>query len=963
MWINCRVLVCAIGALLFFSSPSASQSAADNPSTLPLIQFADLTYTGAFRLPDHFVNGDGFTIGGHPLAFNPARNSLFIGSRIGNVAEVAIPTPVNSASIGALPFATFLQGFADPTEGNLWQIASEGASIDGLMVLGDRLYGSASIYYDANNTQRLSHYSRSTNLSTPSFSGMTQVWLNEKSGFVSGYMGTVPAEWQQRLGGTAVTGQCCLPIAWRTSWGPSAFAWNPTDIGAVSPVPAAPLVYYPLDHSTLGRWDTSNPVYGGTTQINGVAVIASTRTALFVGRNGTGPFCYGNGTGDPSLVGTLGPDQEIFCYDPTSTAKGQHAYPYNYQIWAYDLNDLAAVRAGTKQPWDVVPYGVWPFAVPFAEPAVRIGGVGYDASRQILYVSQMYADQDGYGYRPIVHAIKVGGASGSPVSTTPPPPAPANSAKATAVTIAANRAAPRQPGTTISWSATPTGGVAPLQYKWLVYENARWTPKGSWTTSNTFAWTPTVADPNYRVGVWVRSSGNIIDAEEAAASMLFPITGTTSAPPPPPTSTARASAVTLSANRPAPQTLGTTITWSATPTGGIAPHQFKWLVYENARWTASGTWTTSSTFAWTPAIADPNYRVGVWVRSAGNTVDTEEASGSLLFAIVGTVSAPPPPPTTTARATGVALSANRVAPQPPGTPITWSATPAGGVAPHQYKWLVYENARWVAHGAWTASNTFAWTPTIADPNYRVGVWVRSAGNTVDTEEASASLWFAIAGTPSAPPPPTTTARATAVALSANRVAPQPPGTTVTWLATPTGGVAPHQYKWLVYENARWVASGTWTASNSFQWTPAIADPNYRVGVWVRSAGNPADAEESSAAVTFAISGTANTPPPPPTTSARATAVTLSANRVVPQLLGTTVTVSATPAGGVAPLQYKWLVYDGARWTAIGGWTASNTFAWTPAFADPNYRVGVWVRSAGNTADAEETSTSISFPIR
>ena len=627
------------------------------------------------------------------------------------------------------------------------------------------------------------------------------------------------------------------------------------------------------------------------------------------------------------------------------------------------MNDLAAVRAGTKQPWEVVPYGVWPFAVPFAEPAVRIGGVGYDASQQILYVSQMYADQDGYGYRPIIHAIKVGGAPGTSLSTTPPPPAPANSAKATAVTIAANRAAPQQPGTTISWSATPTGGVAPMQYKWLVYENARWTPKSSWTTSNTFAWTPTVADPNYRVGVWVRSSGNIIDAEEAATSMLFAIEGTTSAPAPPTATTARVSAVTLSANRPAPQILGTTITWSATPTGGVAPYQYKWLVYENARWTASGTWTTANTFAWTPAIADPNYRVGVWVRSAGNTVDAEEATASLLFAIESTASAPPPPPTTTARASAVTLSANRAAPQTPGTTITWSATPTGGVAPHQYKWLVYENARWVGYGAWTTSNTFAWTPAVADPNYRVGVWVRSASNTVDAEEAATSLLFAIEGTASAPPPPpTTTARATAVVLSANQVAPQPPGTTITWFATPTGGVAPHQYKWLVYENARWVASSSWTTSNSFQWTPAIADPNYRVGVWVRSAGNSADAEETSAAVTFAIAGTVSAPPPP-TTSARATGVTLSASRVAPQLAGTTVTFSATPAGGVAPHQYKWLVYDGARWTAIGDWSASNTFAWTPAFADPNYRVGVWVRSAGNTADAEETSAAISFPIR
>src|SRR4029078_10931964 len=105
--------------------------------------------------------------------------------------------------------------------------------------------------------------------------------------------------------------------------------------------------------------------YGASTEINGVAVLAGTRTVLYIGRNGTGVFCYGNGTNNPGLAGTIGPDNEKYCYDPTSTSKGQHGWPYNYQMWAYDLNDLTAVKNGTKQPWEVQPYGVWPVSVPF----------------------------------------------------------------------------------------------------------------------------------------------------------------------------------------------------------------------------------------------------------------------------------------------------------------------------------------------------------------------------------------------------------------------------------------------------------------------------------------------------------------------------------------------------------------------------------------------------------------------
>jgi len=70
----------------------------------------------------------------------------------------------------------------------------------------------------------------------------------------------------------------------------------------------------------------------------------------------------------------------------------------------------------------------------------------------------------------------------------------------------------------------------------------------------------------------------------------------------------------------------------------------------------------------------------------------------------------------------------------------------------------------------------------------------------------------------------------------------------------------------------------------------------------------------------------------------------------PQLPGTPVTVTASAAGGTAPYQFKWWLWDGATWTVLEDWSAGNTFAWTPSTSNPNLAVGVWVRSAGNTAD-------------
>lgn len=378
-----------------------------DPTQLRRLAADNLKYEGAFRLPATATNGDTFSFGGGQVAFHAERNSLFVGTRSGNVAEVSIPTPISTTTIDELPSAVYLQPFNDPTEGRIKEVAADGAALSGLLVYRGRLYGTGLIYYDANNTQAVSHFSRSLDLSERSVTGMVKVGPSGKTGFVAGYMATVPPEWQSRLGGPAITGQCCIAIISRTSWGPSAFVFDPADVTAKTAAPAEPLLYYTSEHATLGSWEGSNPTYGGSTQLGGLAVVAGTRTALFVGRNGTGPICYGNGTGDRALANTRGADGELYCFDPTNSDKGQHAYPYHYQIWAYDLGELAEVRAGRRDPWDSKPYGVWPVAFPFAESAVRIGGVSYDADGQRLFVAQLRADQDGYASRALIHVFHI----------------------------------------------------------------------------------------------------------------------------------------------------------------------------------------------------------------------------------------------------------------------------------------------------------------------------------------------------------------------------------------------------------------------------------------------------------------------------------------------------------------------------------------------------------------------------
>lgn len=386
--------------------PRSKQTPATDSASKRL-SFDDLVYQGGFRVPDE-SNGESFSYGGQQLAYNPITDSLFIGSLHSKVAEVSIPSLVKTDRAQDMPVASVLQPFHDPAEGRLRDIAPDGVVLDGLLVHDGRLYGTGLIYYDASNSQRVSHFSRSLDLTRAETPRIHQVGETGKAGFVAGYMATVPQDLRAALGAPAVTGQCCISIISRSSYGPALFAWNPVDLGRRDPLPATPLLYYPQDHATLGKWEGTNEVFGGTTEVAGVAVISGTSTVLFAGRNGMGPFCYGEGTPDQRKAAEPQAGGEKFCYDPTSTDKGQHAFPYRLQFWAYDAGDLAKVREGDKKPWDVRPYAVWPFELPaIGDPYPRLGAMAYDPARRRLFLTQMFGDKDGYARRPIVHVFTI----------------------------------------------------------------------------------------------------------------------------------------------------------------------------------------------------------------------------------------------------------------------------------------------------------------------------------------------------------------------------------------------------------------------------------------------------------------------------------------------------------------------------------------------------------------------------
>lgn len=137
------------------------------------------------------------------------------------------------------------------------------------------------------------------------------------------------------------------------------------------------------------------------------AIPNGTRSVLVVTTGGNGLYTYGTGSGSvPSNGETSGNGSKV--YDPTSTTRGEHSYPYYGRCMAFDANDLEQVRLGNVLPKNVKPYAVWNFNPPFKGGQTnRPNGAAYDPATKRLFLSYSQAMSAG---KPIIHVYQVNNA-------------------------------------------------------------------------------------------------------------------------------------------------------------------------------------------------------------------------------------------------------------------------------------------------------------------------------------------------------------------------------------------------------------------------------------------------------------------------------------------------------------------------------------------------------------------------
>ncbi len=385
---------------------------------------------------------------------------------------------------------------------------------------------------------------------------------------------------------------------------------------------------------------------------------------------------------------------------------------------------------------------------------------------------------------------------------------------------------PMAPNTPVQLAATATRGSGPLQYRFYVYrEGAGWSILQDYSASNTATWTPTLTG-NYALQVWVRSSG-ISDPYEAwAGTDMLRVTNTEPV-----------RAISLTPDRAFPAHAGQPITFTATASGGSAgPLQFQFMRYdEGSGWSTAQAYSSQRTYTWTPgADAAGTHALQVWIRSAGVSAQYEAWLGTNYFSVV------------VDPLTSPALSADAVFPVPANTPIHWTASVSGGVAPLEYKfWVLKSGGAWTMARDYSPSNTFTWTPT-SDGSYALQVWVRNAGSTTSYDTWVGTPFFTI-GASSA---------ARVVSVTANKPLPAPSGSTIVWTAVASGGTAgPLQYKFWCYNQntGLWTLIQDYSSTNTYAWTPAPSEAGtYVIQAWVRSAGSSATYEGWASTNSFIV---------------------------------------------------------------------------------------------------------------
>lgn len=489
---------------------------------------------------------------------------------------------------------------------------------------------------------------------------------------------------------------------------------------------------------------------------------------------------------------------------------------------------------------------------------------------------------------------------------------------ATLTGVSVAPASPVAAGTTVTWTAHASGGIAPLQYQfWRYHEESRtWALVQEYSDAATYSWNTTALDVGtYIIHVRVRSFGATLAYESLYQTGHFNISDSSTP-----------AQITAMIPRPSsPVSPGTIVTLQARASGATGPleYQFWQLDAASGAWTVIRDFSIGDTCTWSAVTGAHLFQVRV--RNAGSagtdsiwTTPAWFVVSSRAVATLTDVMGPPLP-----------IAA-------PGT-ATWTALAVGGDGGIEYQFYRYheQTGLWALVQDYGTSNLHQWSTTAADAgSYLFQVRARSVGSTLPFESILQTGWYFVSnGTP-----------AVLTSLTSSTGSSVRTGNPVTWTAVASGVSSPeYQFRRLDAATGESRIVQDYSASASYAWTPGIEEVGaYKFQVRVRKQG-AATYDHLLDSPWFAVSTNA---------AAVLTAISVPAS---PASTGMQATWTALAAGGVAPLQYQFWRHhlESRTWSLEQDYSGSNVFTWTPAANETGtYVFQVRVRSAGSVIPFE-----------
>jgi hypothetical protein len=362
------------------------------------------------------------------------------------VAEINIPAPVNSRSLGSLNYAGFLQGFRNVTAGSftgLDEIPRIGMQYLNTPASGPKIHLAWGTHFQF-DPSTATHAWFNPNLSAPNMQG---AWFigNQNLFGVNGYMLEIPTSWADQYTYGRYLGTGRYKDGGLSGMGPALFTYRPwvNEIGTPAPsgthLSETVLLLYENAANTENIERCLNG-YQHPDEWEGAAWITTSTgksAVLFAGTKSTGAkYWYGyiNPTGiqnpcvDASHVGEFAvcrlangtpcPSRDLTECAGHTSERGWWSTHFDAQFILYNPADLARVATGQIQSWEPQPYASLDIDEHlFLNPAgieqnslgagdqrrYRIGDITFDRSNGLLYVLERFAD----GAKPVVHVWRI----------------------------------------------------------------------------------------------------------------------------------------------------------------------------------------------------------------------------------------------------------------------------------------------------------------------------------------------------------------------------------------------------------------------------------------------------------------------------------------------------------------------------------------------------------------------------